>query len=159
LLDYVHDKEAFVKELNLIGKKKGDFVVKEGDSGDFMFIIVEGKVKVVLKRGKKEILLATLDKGNFFGEMSLFGAGPRSASVKALTDLILLKITREDIDRLGETNPKLLNEFTMGLCTELCKRVSNTSTSLESYYHINRAILKNPKFRNFLQKIWDEKEE
>ena len=159
MLDYVHDKEAFVKELALIGKKKGAFVVREGDRGDFMFIIVEGKVKVVRKRGKKEIVLATLEKGNFFGEMSLFGIGPRSATVKALTDLKLLKITREDISRLGESNPKLLSEFTMGLCTELCQRVSNTSTSLESYYHINRAILKNPKFRNFLRKIWDEKEE
>jgi CRP/FNR family cyclic AMP-dependent transcriptional regulator len=159
LLDYVHDKDAFVKELSLIGKNKGDFVVKEGDSGDFMFVIIEGKVKVVLKRGKKEIVLATLEKGNFFGEMSLFGVGPRSASVKAITDLKLLKITRKDIEKLGKTNPKLLSEFTMGLCTELCQRVSNTSTSLESYYHINRAILKNPKFRNFLQKIWNEKEE
>ena len=159
MLNYVHNKEAFIEELSLIGKNKGEFVVKEGDSGDYMFIIIEGKVRVILKRGKKEIVLATLEKGNFFGEMSLFGKNPRSASVQAITDLKLLKITREDIDRLSETNPKLLSEFTMGLCTELCHRVSNTSTSLESYFHINRAILKNPKFRSFLQKIWNEKEE
>jgi len=159
LLNYFHNKNVFIEELSVIGKSKGELVVKEGDSGDFMFIIVEGKVKVLLKRGKKEIVLATLEKGNFFGEMSLFGKKARSASVEAITDLKLLKITREDIDRLSETNPKLLSEFTMGLCTELCQRVSRTSTSLESYYHINRAILKNPKFRNFLQKMWNEKEE
>ncbi len=159
MLNYVHDKEAFMEELSLIGKGKGEFIVKEGDSGNYMFVIIEGKVKVLLKRGKKEIVLATLEKGNFFGEMSLFGGNPRSASVQALTDLKLLKITREDIDRLGKSNPKLLSEFTMGLCTELCQRVSNTSTSLESYFYINRAILKNPKFRKFLQKIWNEKEE
>ncbi len=159
MLDYVHNKEAFVEELSLIGKDKGELIVEEGDAGDFMFIIVEGKVKVLLKRGKKEIVLATLEKGNFFGEMSLFAGNPRSASVKAVTDLKLLKITREDIERLGETSPKLLSEFTMGLCTELCQRVSQTSTSLESYYHINRAILRNPKFRIFLQKMWNEKEE
>ena len=159
MLDYLHDREAFIEELSLIGKNKGEFIVKEGESGDYMFVIIEGKVKVLLRRGKKEIVLATLEKGNFFGEMSLFGGNPRSASVQALTDLKLLKITREDIKRLSESNPKLLSEFTMGLCTELCQRVSNTSTSLESYFHINRAILKNPKFRNFLQKIWNEKEE
>jgi CRP-like cAMP-binding protein len=159
LLDYVHDKEAFIKELSLIAKNKGEFVVSEGDSGDCMFVIVEGKVRVMLKRGKKEIVLATLDKGNFFGEMSLFGKNPRSATVQALTDLKLLKITREDIGRIGDSNPKLLSQFTMGLCTELCKRVSETNISLEAYYHINRATLKNPKFRNFLQKIWNEKEE
>ncbi len=159
MLNYFHDKKAFIEELSLIGKNKGDFVVKEGDPGDHMFIIVEGKVRVMLKRGKREIVLANLEKGNFFGEMSLFGKNPRSATVQALTDLKLLEITREDISRLSESNPKLLSEFTMGLCTELCQRVSETNTSLEAYYHINRATLKNPKFRNFLQKIWNEKEE
>ncbi len=159
MLDYLDDKNAFIEELSLIGKDKGEFVVKEGEPGDNMFVIVEGKVKVLLKRGKKEIVLATLGKGNFFGEMGLFGRKARSASVQALTNLKLLKVTRADIDRMSESNPKLLSEFTIGLCTELCKRVSRTSTSLESYYHINRAILRNPKFRNFLQKIWNEKEE
>jgi CRP/FNR family transcriptional regulator, cyclic AMP receptor protein len=159
LLDYIQDKESFEKELSLIEKGKDEFIVEEGDSGDFMFIIVEGKVKVVLERGKKEIVLAILEKGNFFGEMSMFCGDPRSASVKSMTDLKLLKVTRQDIDKLSKSNPKLLSEFTMGLCTELCKRVSETSTSLESYYHINRAILRNPRFRSFLQKMWNEKEE
>jgi CRP-like cAMP-binding protein len=159
LLDYIQDKESFEKELSLIEKGKDEFIVEEGDSGDFMFIIVEGKVKVVLERGKKEIVLAILEKGNFFGEMSMFGGDPRSASVKSMTGLKLLKVTRQDIDKLSKSNPKLLSEFTMGLCTELCKRVSETSTSLESYYHINRAILRNPRFRSFLQKMWNEKEE
>jgi CRP/FNR family cyclic AMP-dependent transcriptional regulator len=134
-------------------------IVKEGEHGDFMFIIVEGKVKVLLKRGKKEIVLANLGKGNFFGEMGLFGRKSRSATVQALTDLKLVKVTRRDLKRLSKTNPRLLSEFTIGLCTELCNRVSSTSKSLEAYYHINRALLKNPKFRNFLQKIWNEKEE
>jgi CRP-like cAMP-binding protein len=159
LLDYFHDKDAFIEELSLIGKNKGELVVEEGEPGDYMFIIVEGEVKVLLKRGKKEIILATLSRGNFFGEMSLFGGNPRSATVQAVTDLKLLKITREDIKRLSNSNPKLLSEFTMGLCTELCQRISETNTSLEAYYHINRATLRNPKFRNFLQKIWNEKEE
>lgn len=159
MLDYFHDKGVLIEELSLVGKNKGELVVKEGEPGDHMFVIVEGEVKVMLKRGKKEIVLATLGKGNFFGEMSLFGGNPRSATVQALTDLKLLKITREDINRLSSTNPKLLSELTMGLCTELCQRISETNTSLEAYYHINRATLRNPKFRNFLQKIWNEKEE
>ncbi len=159
MLDYFHDKGAFIEELSLVGRNKGELVVEEGEPGDHMFVIVEGEVKVILERGKKEIVLATLGRGNFFGEMSLFGGNPRSATVQALTDLKLLKITREDINRLSSTNPKLLSEFTMGLCTELCQRISETNTSLEAYYHINRATLKNPKFRNFLQKIWNEKEE
>ena len=67
MLNYFNNKEAFMEALSLIGKDKGELVVEEGDSGDTMFIIVEGKVKVMLRRGKKEIVLATLEKGNFFG--------------------------------------------------------------------------------------------
>ena len=69
MLDYFHDKGAFIEELSLIGKNKGELVVEEGDPGDYMFVIIEGEVKVLLKRGKKEIVLATLGRGNFFGEI------------------------------------------------------------------------------------------
>lgn len=155
----MHNKSEFVEELSSINKRENDLVFKEGEKGTFMFVIIKGRVKVFLGGEKEEIVLATLGKGNFFGEMGLFSGKARSASVKALTDLTLLRITREDIKRLRESNAKLLSEFAIGLCTELCKRISRTDDSLESYYYINRAVLRNSKFRNFLKKIWNEKEE
>lgn len=123
-----------------------------------MYIIAEGKVNVLLKRKGEDILLATLEKGNFFGEMSLLRGDLRSATVEALTDLKLIEITKRDLEKLYKKNPKLLSKIALSLCAELCRRVSRTSNSLESYHHINRALLHNPKFKNFLQKIWKKKE-
>ena len=70
----------------------GDVIFEEGDVGDSMFIIIDGSVKI--HKGDKEI--ATLSKGKFIGEMALLDQEPRSASVTATVDTILLQINRED---------------------------------------------------------------
>ena len=71
---------------------KGKIIFEEGDVGDSMFIIVDGTVKI--HKGEKKI--ATLSKGKFIGEMALLDQEPRSASVTATDDTILLQINRED---------------------------------------------------------------
>lgn len=159
LFDYLEKKEDLIEEFIFVKIDKGEVVFKEGEEGDFMFIILEGEVSIVLHRGEKDITLATLGDGNFFGEMGLFSGGKRSADVKALTDLKLLKVREEDIRRLKEGNPELLAEFLYGVCAELCDRLYKTDASVESYYFINRALLGNPRFRDFVKKIWDKKEE
>jgi CRP-like cAMP-binding protein len=124
-----------------------------------MYIIMEGEVRVSLLRGEERITLATLGQGNFFGEMGLFKRDPRSADVEAISNLKLIKITREDIERLKKTNPVLASEFLYGICEELCQRLYFSDESIESYYYINRALLINPQFRKFVHKIWNKKEE
>lgn len=62
----------------------GDVVVFEGDLDKEMFIIQEGSVRVCKKIGDEEIELATLERGDFFGEMSLLETLPRSATVRAI---------------------------------------------------------------------------
>ena len=58
-------------------------IVEEGAPGDYMYIIVEGRVKVTKLSGDgREKILELLEVGDFFGEMSLFDEAPRSASVK-----------------------------------------------------------------------------
>ncbi len=76
---------------------KGEIIVSENEKGDSMFLILEGEVKVSLvSEDGKEIILSTLIKGDFFGEMSLLDGEPRSANVIALSDVDLLELSRED---------------------------------------------------------------
>ena len=70
----------------------GKVIFEEGDVCDSMFIIIDGTVKI--HKGDKEI--ATLSKGKFIGEMALLDQEPRSASVTAMEETILLQINRED---------------------------------------------------------------
>ncbi len=73
-----------------------DRIITEGDEGDSLFIIVEGKVKIV--KGKD--VIAELGPKDFFGEMAILDSEPRSASVIAESDIICLKISREDFTEI-----------------------------------------------------------
>jgi CRP-like cAMP-binding protein len=74
----------------------GCLIVSHEEPGDALFVIVEGKVKVVLYGDKgKEIILSILHAGDFFGEMSLLDRQPRSANVVALGEANLLSLDRE----------------------------------------------------------------
>src|SRR6476620_6806865 len=78
---------GFIVEL-----QDGDFVFREGDLGTEMYIIHEGKVEILNQVGGKETVLAVLEKGDFFGEMSVLEDMPRAASARAITDAGLLQI-------------------------------------------------------------------
>lgn len=71
----------------------GEVVVREGDESREMFIIRRGRVEIQKEIGGKEVRLATLERGSFFGEMSLLEGLPRSATARALgtTELVILR--------------------------------------------------------------------
>ncbi len=73
--------------------KDGDLIVREGDASRVMFIIQRGEAVVTKRVGADEVLLATLTRGSFFGEMSLLESLPRSASVRARGDTRVLVIS------------------------------------------------------------------
>lgn len=83
----------------------GAIIVEQDDPGDAMFILVSGRCRVVHHRGGRDIELANLGGGDFFGEIALVDCGPRSADVIALTDVSLLKITQAVISALAGVYP------------------------------------------------------
>lgn len=83
-------------------------IVEEGLAGDYMYVIREGRVKVTKLSGDgREKILEMLDSGAFFGEMSLLDNAPRSASVKALTDVRILALARNDFLNVLRRSPDL----------------------------------------------------
>ena len=97
----------------------GDQVFAQGEPGDSLYLIVEGKVKV--HQGARE--LVRLGERDVFGEMAVLDSEPRSASVTAIEDAVLLKIGRDDFrDILGERP-----EIAMGVMKVLTHRLRETS--------------------------------
>jgi CRP/FNR family cyclic AMP-dependent transcriptional regulator len=86
----------------------GDIVIKEGTKGTSAFIVLSGAVEVLKRSGNKDILVATLGEGQVFGEMGLIEDRPRSATVKAITELRLRVISREGFNELLQKKPSVL---------------------------------------------------
>lgn len=70
----------------------GEVIIREGETGREMYIIRRGRVEVSRSLGGRTVVLATLDRGSFFGEMSLLEPEPRNATVRAVGDTELLVI-------------------------------------------------------------------
>lgn len=70
----------------------GDTIVREGDSGRHMYVIQSGRVEITKHIAGAEVTLAVLDKGDFFGEMSLLESLPRDANARAIGPTRLLVI-------------------------------------------------------------------
>ena len=86
----------------------GDVIIKQGEIGDELYIIVQGSVKIYYDDEiGKVIELAYIAEGDFFGEIGFMGDKKRKASVAAVDESILIEISREKIDNLIQKNPKL----------------------------------------------------
>jgi len=90
--------------MQIIDYKAGDTIISEGEDGDTAFLVVSGSVEVSVGREAK--VLCTLDRGEVFGEMSLIDPGPRSATVKALTDTKCLVTSFDEFAASIQSNPE-----------------------------------------------------
>lgn len=97
----------------------GTYVFRQGEPGSEMFIIQDGKVEILTQKGQKEVLLAVLEEGDFFGEMAVLEDLPRTASARTLTRCQLLRIDRQTFDQLIRHNPEIAVRMLRKLCHRL----------------------------------------
>lgn len=97
-----------MKDRNL-GKNyhDGEIIVRQGESGDCMYVIQKGQVEVVEEKGDVELRLAVLGDGDVFGEMALFECETRSATVRALGDTWVLTVDKKTFLRHIHEDPSL----------------------------------------------------
>ena len=85
----------------------GEVIIRQGDTGDYMYEILDGQVEVLQGREGKEVQLAVLDKGDFFGEMAIFEREKRSATVRALGEVRVLTVDKKILLRRISEDPSL----------------------------------------------------
>jgi CRP/FNR family cyclic AMP-dependent transcriptional regulator len=104
-------------------------IIAAGDPTDAMYIVVSGRLKVVMsdKEGQ-EVILAILDQGEFFGEMGLIAQAPRSATVTTIEPCELLTITRADFTKCLQGN----FDLTMNVIRGLVKRLREADKKIGS---------------------------
>jgi hypothetical protein len=98
-------------------------IVKQGDHGNTMYLILEGELRVRINMMGKETILTTLGIGEFFGDISLLDHGPRSADVVANLDSVLLKISAEAFNNLAKAAPEIATPFLLAIGRTLTARI------------------------------------
>lgn len=111
-----------LKQLNELARNveevpvpRGTMLAREGQAGSEFFVVLEGKA-AVRRRGRR---IATLGEGDYFGEMSILDGAPRSATVAAETDGVVLVIRRREFSALLDSVPGLLKKIAVGLSQRL----------------------------------------
>ena len=92
--------------------RSGDELFRAGDKGDAMYLIESGRVRIaVTDEDEKEIVLAELAQGDFFGEMAIIDGKQRSANATVAEEARLTVLSREDFLRFIHNNPKVALEM------------------------------------------------
>ncbi|HKE68636.1 MAG TPA: Crp/Fnr family transcriptional regulator [Nocardioidaceae bacterium] len=103
---------------------RGDVLFHEGDSGDRLYVVTDGKIKLGRTSADgRENLLAILGPGQMFGELSLFDPGPRSATATAVTPCTLMSLGHDELLRWLEDQPSVAR----ALLHQLAARLRKTS--------------------------------
>lgn len=89
----------------------GDIIIQQGEEGDCLYVIQEGSVEVYATVNGKEIYLAKLGEGEFFGEMAVFEQTARSTSVRALGQARVLTVDKRILLRRIQEDPSLAFRF------------------------------------------------
>jgi CRP-like cAMP-binding protein len=105
----------------------GDRIFSQGDLGTEMFIIQEGSVEIIKHIGAESHVLSRLEKGDFFGEMALLEALPRTADAIATSEVRVVAINGSRFDEMLRKNP----EVAVRIIRKYSKRLREANTLLE----------------------------
>jgi CRP-like cAMP-binding protein len=120
----------FASMLNLRECKPGERILEEGQPPDAFYIVADGVVHVRRRANTREMLLARLGPGAFFGEINLFDPGTATASIYAMKHTKLGIIGYEQFRNFMEENPRAGYKIASALMREMSRRLRATSARL-----------------------------
>lgn len=101
------DLTALYQAGKFVTFKAGEAVVREGDAGDEMFVIMTGSVRVITGPKMTPVELAQLKRGAFFGEVSVLTGQPRTATVVAIDDVELIAFGKQALEPILRKYPRV----------------------------------------------------
>ena len=131
--------EAFVRVVEVMRFPAFSTVVRKGDHGDSMFLVLEGELRARTMVDGRESTLSTLGPGDFFGEVAMLDHGPRSADVLANQDSVVLKVSGAAIEKIARELPQCAATFLLALGKSLVGRTRILTKRYEDTLHFSRA--------------------
>lgn len=113
-----------------LGKSYADseVIVRQGELGNCMYVIQQGQAEVLLSKGDKQVCVAVLGEGDFFGEMALFDQEVRSATVRARGEVRALTLEKRNFLRRIHEDPSLA----FRMLEKMSRRIRELNTELRT---------------------------
>ena len=119
-----HELEHLAEEVDQVNYKAGETIFNEHDRGDALYILEEGSVRIwVYDEDVKEVTLAQLKPGDFFGELAVLDRGERSSSATAITDIHLHRLSSDDFQQFLTDHP----DAAIDVICEIAQRMRQTN--------------------------------
>jgi CRP-like cAMP-binding protein len=109
--------------------KDGEIIMKQGEKGNCMYVIQEGQVEIIREKDAKEMRLAIAGEGDFIGEMAIFESETRSATVRALGEVRLITVDKENFIRRVNQDPSIA----FRLVNTLIQRVREMNREMDKF--------------------------
>jgi CRP-like cAMP-binding protein len=122
LFSALDEEDALALQKSMVPQviKRGNTLFQEGDAGDRLYVVTEGKIKLSHASGDgRESLLMVLGPGDMFGELSLFDPGPRTATAIAVTDSGVLGLGNTDLNPWLAGRPEVAQKLLQALAHRL----------------------------------------
>lgn len=130
---------ALCQRMQLFDAQPSDMMIREGEPGDFMVLVLKGSVDVLRRnRFNYPSRIAVAEAGKALGEMSMFDGEPRFASCVALEPTRVAILGREAMTALFDAQPALGNRVLLRLAQLLSERLRQASAKLVSYVEAGR---------------------
>ena len=110
----------------------GESIVRAGQEGNSMFVIVRGKVNVQIPENGQQKIVNTLGENDFFGEMSLLTGTNRTATVAAVEETEVLRIEKKALKSIFENNPRLVHS--------ICEIIDERKVGLEAVTEVSDTV-------------------
>jgi predicted RND superfamily exporter protein len=105
----------------------GEAIVRQGEEGDQMFVIIQGRTEVYVDDGKQRRYIRDLVRGDVFGEMALVRQAPRTADIVAATRVEALAVDQRFLDRIQRRYPRIASRVFLNLTKILSDRLQSTT--------------------------------
>ncbi|MBI1810485.1 MAG: cyclic nucleotide-binding domain-containing protein, partial [Nitrospirae bacterium] len=110
--------------------KAGEQIIREGDAGDKMYLVVDGEMSVSKDVNGKRASIATLEPGDVFGEIALVSSQPMTADVFAVTNAKLLSLDWKTLERLRRLSPFITSKLFLNISKILGNRLIETTDKM-----------------------------
>ena len=128
---YDNEVEEIIADCMVASYQPGDFIINQGDTNTDICVLLQGHAKVTISKDGKDQDVATLNKGDLFGELVLINETKRTASIVAVDQCDILVMTYENFFSYFQKKPKVFALMVLNVTRLITKRLKNSTETIQ----------------------------